>query len=343
MAFGFLQKTVKQLMSYKNVSCNDTVAIDGKLLFLMCNANLTGVFVCIISDNTEDILRATAKSRSLGTAIKHQFSDVDDSDGADDDGDEMDEDEDDDDDEDGSTPRTRSRSTSPLPCAINSPHLPSYLSQLPSIQVHPSASGRERDAHTRQPGEAASELQSRLSEPRPGNDNDSVAMSSRHATTSFHSHTSYLLSLPRDASVTPQRSPSLTPHRSPSPRGRGDCSPQGCLSPRADSASLRAVSPKRDVCFGRDSSPLQHLSAGSLCRALSPGHEGGLRRELSPRGRQRGMLRAVSPRRGSQHSRAPWEQGRGIRLDTSPHGPSATLPLPSGLEVCDVPHPGKCF
>lgn len=288
-------------------------------------------------------MRATGKTRSLGTAIKHQFSDVDDSDGADDDGDEVDEDEEDDDDEDGSTPRTRSRSTSPLPCAINSPHLPSYLSQLPSIQVHPSISSRERDAHSRQLGEArmgpvGTELQSRLSEPRQEED-DGAAMTLRHATASFHSNTSYLLSLPRDpCSMTPQRSPSLTPHRSPSPRGRGDCSPQGGLSPRGgDSVSLRGISPKRDVCFRRDSSPLQQLSPGPLCRAISPGHEGGgVRRELSPRGRQRGMLRAVSPRRGSQHSRAPWEQGRGARLDTSPHGRSAALSLHAGMEVCNI-------
>lgn len=303
---------------------------------------LTGVFICILLDITEDILRGTGKTRSLGASIKHQFSDVDDSDGADDDGDEVDEDEDDDDDEDGSTPRTRSRSTSPLPCAINSPHLPSYLSQLPNIQVHPTASSRERDTQIRHQGEASSclassELQSHLSELRPGDD-DSVAMSFRHASTSFHSSTSYLLSLPRDPSLMAQWSPSVTPHRSPSPRGRGDCSPQGGLSPRGDSVSLRAVSPKRDLCFGRDASPLQHLSAGPLCRALSPGHEAGVRRELSPRGRQRGMLRAVSPRRGTQHNRAPWEQGRGARLDTSPHRRSATLPSHAGMEVCDIFH-----
>lgn len=186
-----------------------------------------------------------------------------------------------------------------------------------------------------------SELQSRLSESRQSQEeDDGVVMASCHhtaATSSFHSSSSYLLSLPRDPCLTPQqRSPCLTPHRSPSPRGRGgDCSPQGGLS-----SPLRGVSPKREVCFRRDTSPLHQLSpGGSLCpRALSPlGHDGGgmVRRELSPRGRQRGMLRAVSPRRGSQHSRAPWEQARGARLDTSPHhGRAAALASHAGMEVC---------
>lgn len=56
----------------------------------------------------------------IDAAIKHQFSDADDSDGVEEDGDEPDDDEDDEYDGD-SLPRTQSRSTSPQPYTINKP------------------------------------------------------------------------------------------------------------------------------------------------------------------------------------------------------------------------------
>ncbi|XP_062863056.1 human immunodeficiency virus type I enhancer-binding protein 2 homolog, partial [Trichomycterus rosablanca] len=75
-------------------------------------------------DNTdfadhEDAQKSSDIRMDAATAIKHQFSDVDDSDVGDEDGDEPDDEEDDE--YDYSTPRTQSRSTSPQSYTVNKP------------------------------------------------------------------------------------------------------------------------------------------------------------------------------------------------------------------------------
>lgn len=95
---------------------------------------------------------------------------------------------------------------------------------------------------------------------------------------------------------------------------RGDLSPQGHLSPGRDTSPLRAISPRRDLSIRGDLSPIRQLSP---VRPMSPGTDVSRHRAPSPRGRQRGMLRATSPRRGSYHHRTYLDQGRCMRFEAS--------------------------
>lgn len=220
-------------------------------------------------------------------AAKHQFSDAEDSDGMDEEADEIDEDEDDEDDYDGdSTPKLRSRSTSPQSCGGMS------LSITATASVHgcpaPGAEGRQQ-SHGRQAGPdhrtalAADQREKSM-------DEDSLTMLSPDQTNFlFDPYSSYLLSPGWES---PIREPSPSRLRYPSPRR--ELSPRGRASPRWDSSPIRAGSP--------GFASIQHFSPGSMERPISPGMDLVGKRESSMRGRQRVVLRAVSPRRGShQH------------------------------------------
>lgn len=254
----------------------------------------------------------------------HQFSDADESDGGEDD--EVDDEDDEDDDYDGdSTPKTRSRSTSPQPYSLpsmsitavaashsgphlshqmasdflghsNKPPLFGYFTTVPSIQITPQAPptdplGRECGLGEYQRGQERSMLQvppssSSMDEELPLPSPDLSSPSSR------------LSSPGLDQSGCP--SP-ISPSSSPS--ARRYLSPHaGHLSPQRDISPLRHVSPKRDLGgYRRDLSPRRrHLSVLSpLSRPTSPGGRD-YKRDLSPRGRPRGIMRALSPRRGLQ-------------------------------------------
>ncbi|XP_077409627.1 transcription factor HIVEP2a isoform X2 [Vanacampus margaritifer] len=221
----------------------------------------------------------------------HQFSDADDSE---EDGDEVDDEDDEDDDYDGdSTPRTSSRSASPygVPAAAAasqpSPPLFGYFTTVPSIRITPQEASGHLPAPPRLEEDLAQDLpspSSRLSSPGP----DYSGCPSP---------------------VSPCSSPSARQYLSP----HGDRSPGG-PSPRRDVSPLRHLSPKRDAggCR-RESSPRRgHLSLLALLpRPTSPG-----KRDLSPRGRHKAMIRPNSPRRGlHQHLLLQSQQGgsRGLR------------------------------
>lgn len=222
-------------------------------------------------------------------------------------------DEDDDDDYDGgSTPKIRSRSTSPQPCDIASlsvtattitqvvssalhgctlstfRSLPSCLTNSimpPSSHPHTSISGKRTGPDRRTV--LASSLDKEQSERERLVDEDcSLAMLSPDQGCLFTG----LLSPGWES---PLREPSPSQLRYPSPRR--DLSPRGRSSPRWDTSQLRPSSPNL--------TPIQHLSPACMERPLSPGGVDLVgRREPSARGRQRVVLRAVSPRRGgSQH------------------------------------------
>ncbi|XP_064783666.1 transcription factor HIVEP2-like isoform X1 [Oncorhynchus masou masou] len=270
--------------------------------------------VSVTVDDTEtqesDDIQQDSKTGVLSSA-KHQFSDADDSDGMDEEIDDIDEDDDDDYDG-GSTPKIRSRSTSPQPCDIASPSvtattitqvvssalhgctlstfrsLPSCLTNSivpPPCHPHTSISGKRTGPDRRTV--LASSLDKEQSErERLVEEDCSLAMLSPDQGCLFTG----LLSTGWES---PLREPSPSQLRYPSPRR--DLSPRGRFSPRWDTSQLRPSSPNLN--------PIQHLSPACMERPLSPG---GVdlpgRREPSARGRQRVVLRAVSPRRGgSQH------------------------------------------
>ncbi|XP_053344060.1 transcription factor HIVEP2a [Clarias gariepinus] len=282
-------------------------------------------------DTPEEIQKDPGKIGLLEIMTEHQFSDADDSEGAEEDGDEVDEDEDDDDDYDGdSTPKTLSRSTSPHPYAIPSnsvtaiaasndtgPDLLSsahkqpllgYYSSLPSIQI----------TQLMVPGEKASESQmagyqkllqgalgedpkTRLEMPR--SMDEAPGLSPDHSSSSFEFSPSRLSSPSCDSS----------PLREPSPRylsPKRDLSPRGRLSPGREASPLRPLSPRREI-YRKDVSPRRDMSPRGLLSPVShagcpvsPPRDLSCRRELSPRGRYRGVLRPLSPRR-APHS-GPW-------------------------------------
>ncbi|XP_049612022.1 transcription factor HIVEP2a [Syngnathus scovelli] len=256
-------------------------------------------------------------------ATEHQFSDADDSE---EDGDEVDDEDDEDDDCDGdSTPRTLSRSASPYAVTVAtgapqpSPPLFGYFTTLPSICITPQGAPEHPP-------------------PPPPMDQD--------LSQDFPSPSSRLSSPRADYSGCP--SP-VSPCSSPSSRQY--------LSPRRDASPLRHLSPKRDAGLcRRELSPRRgHMSLlAPLPRPTSPG-----KRDLSPRGRHKAMIRSHSPRRGlHQHLLLHSQQGgsRGLRsaqlagllsqADLGPRGPRRNAGAemdtecvpgsPGGLE-----HPGN--
>lgn len=238
---------------------------------------------------TVDDIQQESKTEVVVTA-KHQFSDAEDSDGMDEEVDEIDEDDDEDDEYEGdSTPKLRSRSTSPQPCGVTSLSVTATaaihgysLTSLPDADVRQQSSGR-RTGSDHRPVLAADQREKSV-------DEDSLTMlSPDQASFLFDPYSSCLLSPGWES---PIREPSPSRLRYPSPRR--ELSPRGRSSPRWDTSPLRPGSPSF--------TPIQHLSPGTIERPMSPGTELAGKRESSVRGRQRVVLRAVSPRRGShQH------------------------------------------
>uniref|UniRef100_A0A3B4WFD8 C2H2-type domain-containing protein n=1 Tax=Seriola lalandi dorsalis TaxID=1841481 RepID=A0A3B4WFD8_SERLL len=221
---------------------------------------------------------------------KHQFSDAEESDGMDEEADEIDEDDDEDDEYEGdSTPKLRSRSTSPQACGVTSLSVTATaaihgcsLASLPGTDVRQQPSGR-RTGSDHRPVLTTDQREKSV-------DEDSLTMlSPDQASFLFDPYSSCLLSPGWES---PIREPSPSRLRYPSPRR--ELSPRGRSSPRWDTSPLRPGSP--------GFTPIQHLSPVSMERPMSPGSELVGKRESSVRGRQRVVLRAVSPRRGShQH------------------------------------------
>lgn len=287
-------------------------------------------------DVAEEGQRASEKV-PRGSMAEHQFSDADDSEGGEEDGDEVDDDDDEDDDYDGdSTPKTRSRSTSPLPYSLPSlpvtavaashpapaphrlahhsasdllgnskPPLFGYFTTVPSIQITPQAAHSDQAGREHQRG-LQGMLGSRLLVPPSSSMDEDLSVPSPD----LSSPSSRLSSPGLDPScspstISPSSSPSsrryLSPRRDLSPRARH-------LSPRRDISPLRHISPRRDLGsaggYRRDLSPRRelpsrgHLSPLSpLSRPTSPAGRD-YKRDLSPRGRHRGLIRPLSPRRG---------------------------------------------
>ncbi|XP_034015822.1 transcription factor HIVEP2 isoform X2 [Thalassophryne amazonica] len=222
--------------------------------------------------------------------IKHQFSDAEDSDGMDEDVDEIDDDEDEDDEYEGdSTPKLRSRSTSPQPCRVTS--LSVTATALAGVDSCHQGSIRQSGAD-----QMRSVLMSEQREKSMDEDSLSV-LSPEQASLLFDPYSSSLLSPGWES---PIREPSPSRLRYPSPRR--ELSPRGRSSPRWESSPLRPSSPSF--------SPIQHLSPVSIERPLSPGADLAGKRESSVRGRQRVVLRAVSPRRGSHQHKGTGDKSR---------------------------------
>lgn len=226
----------------------------------------------------------------VAVATKHQFSDAEDSDCMDEEVDEIDDDNDEDDEYEGdSTPKLNSRSTSPQPCGVTSVSVTASaaihccsLTSLPDTNIRQQSSGRQKGSDHR-PVLTTEQREKSV-------DEDSLTMlSPDQASFLFDPYSSCLLSPGWES---PIREPSPSRLRYPSPRR--ELSPRGRSSTRWDTSALRPSSPSF--------TPIQHLSPISIERPMSPGSELVGKRESSVRGRQRVVLRAVSPRRGShQH------------------------------------------
>jgi len=248
-----------------------------------CAINLAEL-TCL-SFKVDDIQQET--KIEVAASSKHQFSDAEDSDGMDEDADEIEEDDDEDDEYEGdSTPKLRSRSTSPQSCGVTS------LSVTATAAIHgcsltslPGADIRQRPSSKRTSSDHPSPLTAEHREKSV--DEDSLTMLSPDQTSLlFDPYSSSLLSPGWES---PIREPSPSRLRYPSPRR--ELSPRGRSSPRWDTSPLRPGSPSFKS--------IQHPSLISLERPMSPGTEISGKRESSVRGRQRVVLRAVSPRRGS--------------------------------------------
>ncbi|XP_061699884.1 transcription factor HIVEP2 [Syngnathoides biaculeatus] len=194
-------------------------------------------------------------------SAKHQFSDAEYSDGMDEDADDVDEDEDEDDDYEGD-------STPKLRSRSTSPQPGGGVTSLP---VTVTVSGRW-------PG---SDQRDKTME-----DDSLSILSPDQAGFLFDPYSSCLLSPGWES---PIREPSPSRLRYPSPRR--ELSPRGRCSPRWDASPLRPGSPG----FSHLSPPVAPE------RTTSPGAEMAGKRDSAMRGRQRVVLRAVSPRRGGSH------------------------------------------
>ncbi|XP_073683093.1 transcription factor HIVEP2 [Garra rufa] len=247
-------------------------------------------------DNTED---ADDMHKSLGimpveAAIKHQFSDAEDSDGVDED--EPDDDEDDECDGD-STPKTLSRSTSPQSYAVNKPCLSGCL---------PKYSDPSRNPPKEQLGDSS-----------PSIDDD---LTFEQSSSSSEPYPPQLLSPCWDSPRQRYMSP------------RGDLSPHRHLLSSRDSSPLRGVSPRRDLSIRGDFSPIRQLSP-----VRPTGSDPSGQRAQSPLGRQKGVLRAVSPRRGSYQHRTHMDPGRSVRFQASPLRPIIGVRSDPGMDQGDTP------
>ncbi|XP_040917302.1 transcription factor HIVEP2 [Toxotes jaculatrix] len=249
-----------------------------------------------IQEHVDDIQQESKTEVAVTT--KHQFSDAEESDGMDEEADEIDEDDDEDDEYEGdSTPKLRSRSTSPQPCGVTSLSVTATavihgcsLTSLPGTDARQQPSGRRTGSEHR-PVLATDQREKSV-------DEDSLTMlSPDQASFLFDPYSSCLLSPGWES---PIREPSPSRLRYPSPRR--ELSPRGRSSPRWDASPLRPGSPSF--------TPIQHLSPVSIERPMSPGSELAGKRESSLRGRQRVVLRAVSPRRGSHQHKGSGDKTR---------------------------------
>ncbi|KTF74290.1 hypothetical protein cypCar_00034987 [Cyprinus carpio] len=109
------------------------------------------------------------------------------------------------------------------------------------------------------------------------------------------------------------------------------CPPQ-LLSPCWDSPHQRAISPWRDLSIRGDFSPIRQLSP---VRPTSSDPSG--QRAQSPLGRQKGVLRTVSPRRGSYQHRTLMDPGRSVRFQASPLRPVIGVGTDTGMDQGDTP------
>ncbi|RVE57632.1 hypothetical protein OJAV_G00218130 [Oryzias javanicus] len=231
----------------------------------------------------------------VAAATKHQFSDAEDSDIMDEEADEIEEDEDEDEDYDGdSTPKLRSRSTSPQLCGATS------LSVTSTAAIHGCSLASLPGADAALSSGTGSDHRRVLTfdQTDKSMDEDSLAVLSPDQTNAlFDPYSSCLLSPGWES---PIREPSPSHLRYPSPRR--EFSARGRSYPRWDTSPLRPNSPSFKS--------IQHPSPVSLERSTSPGTELGGKRECSVRGRQRVVLRAVSPRRGSHQHKGGGDKGR---------------------------------
>ncbi|XP_028250979.1 human immunodeficiency virus type I enhancer-binding protein 2 homolog [Parambassis ranga] len=258
--------------------------------------------VSVSMDDTEiqehvDDIQPESKAE-VAVTTKHQFSDAEDSDGMDEEVDEIDEDEDEDDEYEGdSTPKLRSRSTSPQTCGVTSLSVTATaaihgcsLASLPGVDVRQQSSSR-RGGSDHRPVFTTEQREKSV-------DEDSLTMlSPDQSSFLFDPYSSCLLSPGWES---PIREPSPSRLRYPSPRR--ELSPRGRSSPRWDTSPLRPGSP--------GFTPIQHPSPVSIERPMSPGTELPGKRESSVRGRQRVVLRAVSPRRGSHQHKGSGDKTR---------------------------------
>ncbi|XP_043551262.1 transcription factor HIVEP2a [Chiloscyllium plagiosum] len=279
---------------------------------------------CTYSTDTEEAgIPEEPEKDALGDVpVRHQFSDPEESDGAEEEADEDDDDEDDDDEDrqGDSTPTTRSRSTSPLPRhsrapsgtfgitsssafdvspSTNQSSLISYLVTLPRIQAtqfmppsysHVGTPLTDYPRHLQSRLAESAEHKDRLDIPTPPNvwlartsdDTSSREDSSREVSPSGDTGSSAHPSPAYEGS--PGSDPSPTPRRYLSPRR--ELSPRRHLSPRREISPIRHRSPKRDT----------YLSEFCLRRDASPRRPFLQRREIqSPR--QLSPVKDLSPRR----------------------------------------------
>ncbi|XP_077587771.1 transcription factor HIVEP2 isoform X2 [Stigmatopora nigra] len=239
-----------------------------------------GVSVSMDETEIQELDEVPQESKAeVATTAKHQFSDAEYSDGMDEDADDVDEDEEEEDDYEGD-------STPKLHSRSTSPQPGGVITSLP---VTVTVSGRWQGTEQRE-------------------DDSLSVLSPDQAGFLFDPYSSCLLSPGWES---PIREPSPSRLRYPSPRR--ELSPRGRCSPRWDASPLRPGSP--------GFSPGQHLSPPVAPER--PASAGGVelagKRESAIRGRQRVVLRAVSPRRGGCHQqRCNTDKGRqNAKMDVS--------------------------